>query len=354
MDPAAYFSQDYFEARDRFRNAAQRMHAELLQYPVPCDRDLTIDVAVLGDATAPHASVFSSGLHGVEGFFGSAVQLAWMQQLADDLNANGSRIVLLHAINPFGFANLRRWNEENVDLNRNFHINDDDYRGAPAAYKQFNGLLNPQSPPSHWEPFRAKAIATIARNGLQSVKQAIAGGQYEFPRGLFFGGQYASESTKIIQDNIDAWVGDASNAVHLDLHTGLGRSGEGKLLLERSVQAEWFESHFGHDVVEVTSDDRPTAYDSKGSLGGWLCQHFSDRDYRYALAEFGTHGVIRVLAALRAENRAHFYCQSGDDAYRRAKRELVECFCPASPRWRERVIRSGVAMLQQACQLSWT
>jgi hypothetical protein len=27
--------------------------------------------------------------------------------------------VLVHALNPFGFAMLRRWNEEGVDLNRN-------------------------------------------------------------------------------------------------------------------------------------------------------------------------------------------------------------------------------------------
>lgn len=33
-------------------------------------------------------------------------------------------IVLVHAVNPFGFLNNRRWNENGVDLNRNFLVED--------------------------------------------------------------------------------------------------------------------------------------------------------------------------------------------------------------------------------------
>ena len=46
-----YFSETYEEARQRFREAAAAVGAELLSYPInlaPRD-DLSIDVAILGD-----------------------------------------------------------------------------------------------------------------------------------------------------------------------------------------------------------------------------------------------------------------------------------------------------------------
>ena len=92
------------------------------RYDVSCDGKtagkFTIDVAVLGSDAAP-AIVVSSGLHGVEGFLGSAIQLAMLEELKAD-TAKNIRWVFIHAINPFGFAQIRRFNEDNVDLNRNF------------------------------------------------------------------------------------------------------------------------------------------------------------------------------------------------------------------------------------------
>ena len=72
------------------------------------------------------------------------------------------------------------------------------------------------------------------------------------------------------------------------------------------------------------------------------------RRFRFAVAEFGTYPVIRVLGALRAENRAHFYCRPDEPAYRRAKEELLECFCPRSRRWREMVVERGVRLIELA------
>ena len=61
-----------------------------------------------------------SGTHGVEGYCGSGIQIGFLKEglfaeLPDDMS-----VVLLHAMNPYGFSNDRRVNEDNVDLNRNF------------------------------------------------------------------------------------------------------------------------------------------------------------------------------------------------------------------------------------------
>ena len=65
------------------------------------------------------ALIVSSGLHGVEGPFGSAVQVAALPHLAA-LHESGMRVVLIHALNPYGFAWGRRVDAANVDLNRAF------------------------------------------------------------------------------------------------------------------------------------------------------------------------------------------------------------------------------------------
>ena len=77
-------------------------------------------------------------------------------------------------------------------------------------------------------------------------------------------------------------------------------------------------------------------------------RHLADRDYRFLGAEFGTHSILRVLSALRAENRAHHHCQPGEPAYERAKRELMECFCPRSSAWRKRAVEQGLGIIERA------
>ena len=53
-----------------------RLKSYQIDAEIPLADDLTIDVAIFGNPDASKAVVISSGLHGVEGLFGSAVQLA--------------------------------------------------------------------------------------------------------------------------------------------------------------------------------------------------------------------------------------------------------------------------------------
>src|ERR1051326_2712065 len=130
----SYFSPDYFSARDRFRRAAAQAgattHALPLSAKGPQGESLVTDIAWFGAASPRRVLVHSSGLHGVEGFAGSAIQL----QLLDNVPVPpaDTAIVVVHILNPYGMAWLRRVNENNVDLNRNFRSNGS-YAGAPAT-----------------------------------------------------------------------------------------------------------------------------------------------------------------------------------------------------------------------------
>jgi len=349
-----HFSRTYAESRHRFIDAAHTVDANVHSYEVDSASpdDLTIDVAIVGTVDAP-ALVVSSGVHGVEGFFGSAVQLALLERFHDANSRKNIRYVLIHGINPFGFAHLRRVNEDNVDLNRNFLTNTDDYAGAPDGYARLDGFLNPQSPPSRFEPFKVKALWNIWRMGLQPLKEAVASGQYEYPRGLFFGGKYSCKSTQIVQDNCDSWLAGSQGIVHIDLHTGLGPFASYKLLLGESRSSEhyaWYADTFGAECVEPLAQPGGTAYRALGTLGEWMQSHFGARDCRFVTSEFGTYDVIRVTGAIRAENRAHHYCSESSPLYLRAKEEVRECFCPDSPSWRRQVVESGLRLIDQGIE----
>lgn len=390
MDLAHCFSADYAGARERFLAAAGRRGARLESHVFaargPAGEVLHLDAARLGDAAAPTLVVASSGLHGVEGFFGSAVQLAWLDSGA--ALPPGAGLLLLHALNPYGFAALRRWNEHNVDLNRNFLAErsflarDPAYREIREVYARLQGFLNPPTPPSRWEPFAARALlrmlaqglaarrrlgrrapglhrpGAILELGLAELRKALPVGQYEHPQGLFYGGAEEEETTRLLRRHFPRWAAGAQRVLHLDFHTGLGPYGHCKLLVtepEGSAAEAQLSREFGAEAVEPWGGRgraRQTAYPAHGIMTGDLGRHLPGVRYDGLTAEFGTYSALRVLAALRAENRAHFHADPGSPIHAWAKARLREAFCPADPRWRRTVVEQGLALLGRALALA--
>ena len=349
-----HFSRTYAESRRRFVDAARAVDANVHSYNLDpaSPEDLTIDVAVLGSDDAP-ALVVSSGVHGVEGFFGSAVQLALLERLDGATPRKDIRYVLIHAINPFGFAHLRRFNEDNVDLNRNFMTNPDDFAGTSDDFPRLHRFLNPQSPPSRLEPFKLKVLWYSRLKRRKKLEEAVVVGQHKHPRSIFFGGTGLCKSTQIVQDNCDSWLAESQQIVHIDFHTGLGRFATYELLLTESSNPEhhaWYADTFGADLLEPLAQPGDTTYRLLGLFDEWMQVHFCSRDYHSVCAEFGTYNPIRVLGAIRAENRAHHHCSRSSRRYLRAKKELLECFCPRSPSWRRQVVKSGLHLVDQGIQ----
>lgn len=361
-----FFSPDYFAARERFRAATQACDLSLATFPlmraselagISTGEPLTIDVAIAGDAHAESAIAITSGVHGVEAFFGSAVQLALLETLRTRQFAINSkqRLVLIHAMNPFGFVKLRRWNEEGVDLNRNFLRLGEPSAGSPPLYSQIDPWLNPPTPPRRGLSLPTRALVDLARFGSAKLMQTIPVGQYDYPCGLFFGGREPAESTRIVQQHLGEWIGAAHSITHLDFHTGLGKFGTHELLLDvpgDHAHAEWFRRTFsGHAISALPAAaggaQETKVYAARGAFGQWCMSHFSKRDYRFATAEFGTYSPLTVLLALRQENRAHHW-GAGDARFAWTKRRLLEMFIPASPQWRERVIADGLQLIHTA------
>lgn len=352
MADLAAFSSDYAAARQRFRELAARLGWETLAYPIGSDEatgeSFIVDVAI-SEGDPRRTLVVSSGLHGVEGFFGSAVQIAAMEKWAT-VPAPNARRVFVHGLNPYGFARIRRFDGDNVDPNRNFLLAGERYQGAPERYAELDALLNPPPPPSLFDAFLLRAAYVVLRYGMPALKQAVAGGQYDFPEGLFFGGKEPCPTQRLLELKLPGWIAGAEQIVHLDFHTGLGGYGTWKLLLDSPLtegQRSWLVERFGEGTFAEPAG-AGSEYVARGSIGRWLMQRKLAANYLYACAEFGTYAPLRVLSALRTENQTHRARKPDAPAAQRAKDALLEAFCPASPTWRNRALTGGLDLVERS------
>lgn len=359
MSLSAAFSPDYTAARARFRGSALALGCAMEEHPIggkgPDGDVLTLDVARLGADLPERVVIVSSGLHGVEGFFGSAVQAALLEeQLGGYQPPAGCALLLIHGLNPYGFAWLRRVNEDNVDLNRNFLLAGEAYEGAPERYAELDGLFNPKRRPSRLEPFVPQAVWAILKYGMPALKDTLPVGQFDFPDGLFFGGQGPSALQALLDRHLPRWIGKAEQVLHVDFHTGQGKWGTYALVANHppdDPRLEHLRRVFG-DSIESWEPDA-TLYTIRGGLGAWCAERFPDAVYDELTAEFGTYHSIRVVEALRAENMAHQHCDPGDPAIERAKAHLKEVFAPADSRWREHVVEQAVDVVQKAIEATF-
>ncbi|EAQ77543.1 M14 family metallopeptidase [Blastopirellula marina] len=342
-----WFPRDYDQSRAEFLAVGKELggawESHAIESLEPQSDPLSIDLLTLGDPQAPHCLVLSSGLHGLEAPLGAAIQLRWMRRLLREGVPSNLRIVVAHALNPYGYVDQRRSDAQNLDLNRAFLRRGEEHRGAPPLYEVLDPLLNPEVPPGGFDCFRFRAAATLARYGMKQVKQAIAGGQYEFPRGLFYGGKGPSEAQQILAPHWKAWLGASRRVIHLDFHTGLGRWGELTLLAHPQLDSPW-QQQAAHALGGSAVDrmrKAAGAYEARGDFGLWCAEQAGAIDYAYYCAEFGTYSAVRVLQALRRENQAHFWGDRASPAFHRAKQSAADAFCPKSTVWREQSVMRG-------------
>ena len=352
LNPESCFSPDYETARTRFRESATAAGAALHSFALaakgPRGEALGIDVAWLGSPHPRRVLLHTSGLHGVEAYTGSAVQLALLDSPPSP--GTGDALVVAHVLNPYGMAWLRRTNENNVDLNRNFLLDGERWEGAPPLYSELDALLNPKSPPAH-DGFRGRAPAVAMRLGFHRVKAAIAEGQYEYDRGLFFGGRELQPGPKLFSAWLAQHLGACEYVFALDLHTGLGRRGTDTLLCGST-------DHTGPSAAladalgrKLTDPALPSvAYTVRGGYGAALRHLLPRSRIDFILQEIGTYPALAVLHALREENRWHFYGDGSTD--HPAKLRLREMLCPAAVDWRRRAVNRGLTLVRSAAR--WT
>lgn len=336
-------STNYFELRADFLAHAKKRGADLTSIPIrargPGGEELFIDFVWLGSASPSDVLVHIIGTHGVEGYAGSALQTRLLE--SDFAVPPGSAVLFVHGLNPWGMAHRRRVNESNVDLNRNFLAQPDAFVGAPEGYRLVQNFLNPQGMPWRVDLFYVQAVFNVLRYGFATLKQAIAGGQYEFDRGIYYGGKQLEEETQILRRFVADRLSGAKRVFAIEVHSGLGDWAKDELFWALPLEhpkSKWFAQQTG----EVLASDSPQAgvgFRTPGDLQNEIPKILPDVDFYWVLQEFGAYGPIRTLKTLRDENR--YYQSGGKDLDHWSKKLLLESFCPGAQDWQDRVISRG-------------
>ncbi len=346
-----FFSPDYFTAQERFRAAANKVHGDLHFLPLSIsgrDSDaLGLDIAWLGSRQPRRALVHVCGIHGVEGFAGSAVQLA----LLDSLPAlpDDCALILVHVLNPYGMAHLRRGNENNVDLNRNFFFGTSGWHGAPDGYATLDRFLNPPYPPARLTSFHLRLLLAELSLGGSAIRQAVAGGQYDFPKGIFYGGSALEEGPKLFGAWLGAHLHTARELFVIDVHTGLGDFCQESLFLRADADAQKMAQWLDRPLTVDRREAEVMGYEHEGGHSSIYRQLLPGARTICITEEFGTYNGRRLLRALRAENQYHHYGDGRIDHW--SKRKLKAMFCPEDQRWRRQVVISGTDLVHRALGL---
>src|SRR6266550_1500371 len=232
MPDSDYFSSTFQEARLRFRSAAEAAGGQLGQYrhPLALAADgspLDTDVARLGPEHAERLVVLVSGTHGIEGFCGSACQTGLLAEGLYREAGSDTAFLLVHALNPYGFAHQARVTEDNVDLNRNFVDH-----SRPPGNPDYETLHKALVPDDHHGPSWTDADRFIrgflADAGPRRLQEAVTRGQYVHPDGLFYGGSAPVWSNERLREIVGTFAVGYRHVAYIDLHTGLGARAQGE------------------------------------------------------------------------------------------------------------------------------
>ena len=363
-----WFSKSYAEAAGRFAIACQELtsaghnvsHQRLkLGIQGPEAEELAIDIAVIGSLDSGKAIMSSSGVHGVEGYPGSAIQLSIMDKLAKAPPFDDHAVILIHAVNPYGMAWWRRFNENNVDLNRNFLRLDEHYSGVPEGYEEVKDFINPKTVPKKREPsFNIRALMLILRYGFNNIKQAVAEGQYQYPTAIQYGGSKLEKGPTMLIEWLTTNLASINKLFAIDHHTGLGPSGHDTLLLPLELRVddrekfEKLQNLFpGH--IELLDSKSGIGYEIKGDIHQGLVNRFPNISWTYFTQEFGTFKPIKVIRANRDENRWTQWGGHVDEAGAKnhwSRNNLLRIFNPNDSKWQEKVISRGNIVFDSAIQ----
>ncbi|WP_037493626.1 M14 family metallopeptidase [Sneathiella glossodoripedis] len=353
MSVPSHFSATYSEARQKFLNACEHRGLAVESYHNPNAKgregeDLFMDVARMGPDSASKVLFVSSATHGGEGFCGSGIQVnllegGYLSELPEDI-----AVVFIHAINPYGFSHVRRVNEDNIDLNRNFRDYSEPLPDNPA-YREVHNMIVPKDWDGPAREAAEKAIEEYVKlNGMAKFQAAVTGGQHVHANGIFYGGKKAAWSNETLRTVSKKHAGDAKHLAMLDIHTGLGPYGYGELIYVGDLSGidranEWYDN-------EVTSPESGTSTSApvSGTIDKGICEMAPDATNTCVAIEYGTIPLMEVLNALRADNWLYAYGDVDSDLGKAIKKQVRDAFYCDADDWKEMVWKRGIETIEKA------
>jgi hypothetical protein len=289
-----------------------------------------------------------AGTHGIEGFAGSGIMATLLDEGLPDRLPDNIKLVMVHALNPYGFAWGRRVNEDNIDLNRNFVDHEADTPGNPY-YADLADLVTP----AQWTDATAKHLADGFRVFTEQHDVGAAAifsmGQYSHPDGFFYGGNAPAWSNERLMEIAAKHLTCAEHVYNIDIHTGLGPFAEAEYIVECSPDSRRYrisQAIWGDRLRSTTTGASRSANVSGSAMSG-LATMLGDRLAGIGL-EFGTRAWRDVMNALIADRWLHYHGDRQSELGQEIMASMRDAFYPDSEPWRTTIAATARLVVQQA------
>jgi hypothetical protein len=350
------FTDQYEEAtryfRGEFRSALGKWKSIAFdQYPII--EGLTIDSYRCDPfQNLEKLLVITGGEHGIEGYTCLSFLDIFRREFLPLLDRNHTGLCVLLPINPWGMKYHRRVNERNVDLNRTF-ISDWKTlnREMNPNYRKATGLIQDDKPVRAYNlvlfRFFGKYMYYAAKMGFKGIKEALTMGQYQYPKGLYYGGTKPQRSTEYLTRYFDTIFSSCRDIVHLDIHTGAGRKNRMTIVNSAYSQGDSadYERKYGYSpVVKATKEE---FYAMSGDMIDYINRvipekypqtNFYSTCFEYGLMGESAFGKLRSRQAIIQENQAFHHGAESASVHRVIRNRFDSVFFSYSKKWQEAMI----------------
>ena len=349
------FRTDYESTRIRLQELSGELGTNLHSYSVDETDGLYIDSFYLPAASRQtNLIILTTGVHGMEGYIGSVMLDVFFAEVYPALDTDNTGILVVANVNPYGMKHYRRYNENNVDLNRNFILDWDSFDlSSNREYPKVDTFLAPTGKIGnalwHEAGFYLSLGKTAITDGAGTISDALLTGQYEYPQGVYYGGTGDEISTAYLKDVfarcLDSRYG---NIVHIDIHSGYGPRYNMVIfnsVFETMTEAE-SQAAFGYDYI--IAHDSEAFYATTGDTTDFFYrlaqQKQAEADLFSTCFEFGTIGddffdTILSLKYTVDENRNHWYPTDNAVSSEIIRQNYFELFYPTETAWREKTVQ---------------
>lgn len=334
-----FFSTSFEEAKSKFESELSD------QWTIKRINNDETTIAVLPNPNSNDWIIHTSGIHGVEGYTGSAIQL---RILMEQKNATTKNIMLVHAMNPHGMRHMQRVNANNVDLNRNNILNND-FTSDSLVFKNswLDSLINPKTSLEFYL-FPFLIVYSLLVYGLKTSVQLIVTGQYQKQTAMSYGGvEHESELVEFYKA-IAPFFNKDSRIVHIDLHTGFGKYMNEYLMVDTMREKNYFDCYFENANYYINSEFPEYKHMKGGLIRGFkelleLYGGVQIESYHGMVQEFGTVNFagIPIFIKMRLANFLKFYNSSNSSSVEISNRDMYEVFNPSSPEYQELCLSKG-------------
>ncbi|MFD2613427.1 M14 family metallopeptidase [Paenibacillus gansuensis] len=356
-DVLAAYPTDYDSSRSRFLTYKETLmqrwkKVSLISKAIGGEPGLYTDsIHAEPNGVKKNLLLITTGVHGVEGFVGSAMLDLLVKQHASELNPETTGILLVHGVNPWGMKHQRRYNENNVDLNRNFVPDWGSFdRDVNKDYPKVQSFLESDGPlgyaPHHELGFYAKFAANAVPQGVGVIADALLTGQYRSPRGVYYGGERDEPSTAYIKGLFrEVLESPYENITHIDVHTGYGPRYQMSIFTTMSETMTEQEAVKAFRYPLVFTPDSEEFYAASGDISEYFYHlkktEYPEKQLYSTCFEFGTlgDGTVGSIQSLRNtvdENRLHWYGASNETTEQIVRNRYSEMFYPTETKWRRK------------------